>query len=67
MKANYGYKDGSGEFFITLDTDRCTACGDGDGAGCGRGGDGHRAADGERLGLGDQRERPERVGAAGVS
>ncbi len=25
--ANYGYKDGSGEFFITIDTDLCTACG----------------------------------------
>lgn len=27
MKANYGYKDGSGEFFITVNTDRCTGCG----------------------------------------
>ena len=26
MLANYGYKDGSGDFFITVDTDRCTAC-----------------------------------------
>jgi Fe-S-cluster-containing hydrogenase component 2 len=28
MKANYGYKDGSGEFYITVDTDKCTGCGD---------------------------------------
>ncbi len=28
MKANYGYKDGSGEFFITIDTEKCTGCGD---------------------------------------
>ncbi|MBN1578058.1 MAG: 4Fe-4S binding protein [Chitinispirillaceae bacterium] len=28
MKANYGYKDGSGDFFITVDTDKCTGCGD---------------------------------------
>lgn len=28
MLANFGYKDGSGEFYITLDTDRCTGCGD---------------------------------------
>ena len=27
MLANYGYKDGSGEFFITLDTDKCDGCG----------------------------------------
>lgn len=26
MLANYGYKDGSGEFFITIDTDLCLAC-----------------------------------------
>ena len=26
MIANYGYKDGSGEYFITLDTDRCDGC-----------------------------------------
>jgi len=26
MKANYGFKDGSGDFFITIDTDLCTAC-----------------------------------------
>jgi ferredoxin len=28
MKANYGYKDGSGEFFITIDTDKCNSCGE---------------------------------------
>lgn len=27
MLANYGYKDGSGEYFITIDTDRCDGCG----------------------------------------
>ena len=27
MLANHGYKDGSGEFFITIDTDKCTGCG----------------------------------------
>ena len=27
MLANYGYKDGSGDFFITIDTDKCTGCG----------------------------------------
>lgn len=26
--ANYGYKDGSGDFFISIDTDLCTSCGD---------------------------------------
>ena len=26
MKANYGFKDGTGDFFITIDTDLCTAC-----------------------------------------
>jgi NAD-dependent dihydropyrimidine dehydrogenase PreA subunit len=26
MKANYGYMDGSGEFFITIDTDKCIEC-----------------------------------------
>jgi ferredoxin len=26
MLANYGYKDGSGDWFITVDTDRCVAC-----------------------------------------
>ena len=28
MKANYGYKDGAGDFFITIDTDKCDGCGD---------------------------------------
>ncbi|HUU44215.1 MAG TPA: 4Fe-4S binding protein [Acidobacteriota bacterium] len=28
MLANYGYKDGSGDFFITIDTGKCTGCGD---------------------------------------
>ena len=28
MKANYGYMDGSGEFFITIDTDKCLECTD---------------------------------------
>ena len=28
MIANFGYKDGSGEFFITVDTDKCNGCGD---------------------------------------
>jgi ferredoxin len=28
MLANYGYSDGSGEFYITVDTDRCDGCGD---------------------------------------
>ena len=28
MKANYGYMDGSGEFYITIDTDLCIECGD---------------------------------------
>lgn len=27
MLANYGYKDGSGEFFIVVDTDKCDGCG----------------------------------------
>jgi len=27
MLANYGYKDGSGEYFITIDTDKCDGCG----------------------------------------
>jgi ferredoxin len=26
--ANYGYKDGSGDFFIAIDTDPCDGCGD---------------------------------------
>ena len=25
--ANYGYQDGSGEYYITIDTDRCDGCG----------------------------------------
>ena len=29
MLANYGYKDASGDFFITIDTDKCSGCGDG--------------------------------------
>jgi Fe-S-cluster-containing hydrogenase component 2 len=28
MLANYGYSDGSGEYFIALDTDKCNGCGD---------------------------------------
>lgn len=28
MLANYGYKDGAGDFFITVDTDKCTGCED---------------------------------------
>ncbi|MFQ6007371.1 MAG: ferredoxin family protein [Candidatus Zixiibacteriota bacterium] len=28
MKANYGYTDGSGEYFITIDTDLCIDCTD---------------------------------------
>ena len=26
MLANYGYRDGSGEYFITIDTDLCIEC-----------------------------------------
>ncbi len=26
MLSNYGYQDGSGEYFITIDTERCTGC-----------------------------------------
>ena len=26
MIANYGYKDGSGEFYISIDTDKCLVC-----------------------------------------
>jgi len=26
MKANYGYLDGSGQYFITIDTDKCIDC-----------------------------------------
>ncbi|MEW6669754.1 MAG: 4Fe-4S dicluster domain-containing protein [Thermodesulfobacteriota bacterium] len=28
MFANYGYKDASGDFFITIDTEVCNGCGD---------------------------------------
>ena len=28
MRAHFGYKDGSGDFFITIDTDKCDGCGD---------------------------------------
>jgi len=28
MLANYGYKDASGDFFITIDTDQCDGCED---------------------------------------
>jgi len=28
MIANFGYKDGSGEFFISINTDKCNGCGD---------------------------------------
>ncbi len=28
MFANYGYKDGSGDYFLTIDTDKCDGCGD---------------------------------------
>jgi Fe-S-cluster-containing hydrogenase component 2 len=28
MIANYGYMDGSGQYFITIDTDQCIACAD---------------------------------------
>lgn len=28
MIANYGYKNGSGDFFIAIDTDRCNGCRD---------------------------------------
>lgn len=28
MLANYGYQDGSGEFFITIDTEKCNGCGE---------------------------------------
>ena len=26
MLANYGYKDGSGEYYITIDTNKCDGC-----------------------------------------
>ncbi|OQY00429.1 MAG: ferredoxin [Desulfobacteraceae bacterium 4572_130] len=28
MFANYGYKDASGDYFITIDTDKCDGCED---------------------------------------
>lgn len=28
MQANYGYSDGSGSYFITIDTEKCNGCGD---------------------------------------
>ena len=28
MIANYGYSDGTGEYYITIDTGRCDGCGD---------------------------------------
>ncbi len=28
MIANFGYKDGSGEYFISIDTDKCDGCND---------------------------------------
>ena len=28
MRANYGYKDGSGDYFIVIETDACVACSD---------------------------------------
>lgn len=27
MITHYGYSDGSGEYYITIDTDKCTGCG----------------------------------------
>jgi Fe-S-cluster-containing hydrogenase component 2 len=27
MITHYGYSDGSGEYYITIDTDRCNGCG----------------------------------------
>lgn len=27
MQATYGYKDGAGEWFVTIDNDACDACG----------------------------------------
>ena len=27
MIVHYGYKDGSGEYFISIDTDKCDGCG----------------------------------------
>ena len=28
MRANYGYADATGEYYITIDTDRCDGCGE---------------------------------------
>lgn len=28
MKAQYGYIDGTGEYYITVDSDKCNGCGD---------------------------------------
>ncbi|TET56062.1 4Fe-4S dicluster domain-containing protein [Candidatus Bathyarchaeota archaeon] len=28
MKAHYGYKDGSGDYFIVIDSDKCDGCGE---------------------------------------
>jgi ferredoxin len=28
MRANYGYRDGSGDYYITIDTDMCDGCGE---------------------------------------
>ncbi len=28
MLAHYGYKDGSGDYFIVIDTDKCDGCGE---------------------------------------
>jgi len=28
MQAHYGYEDGSGRYYITVDTERCTGCED---------------------------------------
>lgn len=28
MITNYGFRDGSGEWYVTIDTDKCTGCGD---------------------------------------
>jgi len=27
VRAHYGYKDGSGDYFIIIDTDKCNSCG----------------------------------------
>ncbi|OAT85275.1 4Fe-4S dicluster domain-containing protein [Desulfotomaculum copahuensis] len=28
MIANYGYKDGAGDWFLSIDTDKCAGCGE---------------------------------------